>query len=152
MAYTLNNLKDLLNTFANNHLQIKRFGFGEIYDINQTSSDANTFPMLWAQVVDVKYPLRNDIINTKIVNLNIICMDILKNGKENEVEIWSDQQQIAEDLLRYLYGNQTNLYQIIDNPQITLFTEKHADYLAGAVLNVSIAFYFDITNCQIPLK
>ncbi len=148
--FTLNNLFDLFELFANNHYQLKRFGKGELYDIEDLTSDATTFPILWSNLIDVSYPSQN----TKQYNFNILIFDILQNDKQNEAEIWSDSIQIAEDLIRFLNHNQNDYYEIVNTPLINTFTEsKFTDFLAGCNLNISIEVDANLQNdCGIPME
>lgn len=142
---TLNQLNDLFKLYVTNSLQIKRYGFGEVYDISQLTSDAQDFPLMWVQLTNVNYPTEN----VKIANFNILFMDILKNDKSNEIEIWSDMVQAAEDMIKYLRYNSNTDYEVVGTPLITTFTERFTDYLGGATLNISIQLEFEQFICGI---
>lgn len=146
--FTLNNINDLFRFFVQNHYQLKRYGFGEIYDIEDFISDSQEFPVLWANLTDVQYPNEN----SKTFAFNILIFDILKNDKTNETEVWSDSMQIAEDFIRFLNHNSTDYYQVIATPILNPFTERFSDFVGGCNLVLTIQVDSNLQNdCGIPV-
>jgi|ERR1043165_592774 hypothetical protein len=146
--FTLNNIKDLFQVFADNHYQIKRSGFGIVPDVEEMISEEQTFPVLYANLIDVQYPSDN----LKTYNFNILVFDILKNDKSNEQDVWSDCIQIGEDFIRFLNHNSSDYYQVIGQPRIETFTERFSDFVAGCNLNLFIQVDSNLQNdCGIPM-
>lgn len=146
--FTYNNLLRLFELFTEAHYQLKRYGNGELADIEELISDAQTFPILWSNLIDIQYPLEN----RKQYNFNILIFDILKNDKSNEQEVWSDSIQIAEDFVRFLNHNATDKYEVIGTPIINTFTERFTDFVAGCNLNITIELDSVLqSDCGIPM-
>lgn len=147
--FSLNNIKDLFELFVQNHFQLKRFGFGIVPDVEQIISDKQTFPVLYANLIDIQYPTDN----LKTFNFNILIFDLLKNDKSNEQDVWSDCIQVGEDFIRFLNHNSNDYYQIIGQSRIETFTERFTDFVAGCNLNLSIQVDSNLQNdCGIPLE
>lgn len=145
-----NNLIYLFEQFAANHYQIKRYGNGEIHDIETYIADNGEFPIMWSNLIDVNYQ-NNDRV--KNYSFNILFFDILKNDKSNESEIINDQIQIAEDFIRFINYNQQNTYRLNPDqyPLITPFTERFSEFIAGVNVTVNIQVDFMGENdCGIP--
>ena len=140
--YTYNNIIDLLNLYARGSTQIKRFGAGSISDIDSMINQAQTFPIMWANLIDVTAPT----LNTKNYNFNLLVFDTLNPNKENEQEVWSDCLSICEDIVRFLYWAQSKNYNIILPVKFTTFTERFTDFVAGANLNITIQVDADLQN------
>jgi hypothetical protein len=147
-VFTYNNLLHLFELFSEAHYQVKRYGNGELADIEELINDAQTFPILWSNLIDIQYPLEN----RKQYNFNILIFDILKNDKSNEQEVWSDSIQIAEDFVRFLNHNATDKYEVIGTPIINTFTERFTDFVAGCNLNITIELDSVLqSDCGIPM-
>jgi hypothetical protein len=146
MLFTYNNFIQLLKVFADAHFQIKRFGSGEIYDIETFISDSTEFPISWVRLDSITYPTQM----TKEWTFNILIFDLLKTDKSNEQDIISDTTQIAEDYIKFL-SQQTQInYQILGTPRVTPFTERFSDFVSGVNINLIIETDFEpLNDCDI---
>ena len=70
IQFTYNNFISLLKVFSDNHYQIKRFGSGEIYDIEELISDSSTFPLVWRKLNTVSYP--DNVTKEWIAKINLM--------------------------------------------------------------------------------
>ena len=138
---TKNILYKYFKDFADNHLQIKDYGYGDLSEIS--SSQATTYPLFWVS------PQPSNIIGNEIsYNFNILIGDRLEDGELNKVEVESDTFQIGLDLLATL-----NLHTELDldkNNTLTPFIHDFKDRIAGHLITLSVSAPFDYNECAVP--
>jgi hypothetical protein len=138
---TKNILYKYFKDFADNHLQIKDYGYGDLWEIS--SSTATTYPLFWVS------PQPSNISGNEITyNFNILIGDRLEDGDANKVEVESDTFQIGLDLLATL-----NLDRELDldkNNTLTPFIQDFKDRIAGHLISVSVSAPFDYNECAVP--
>jgi len=138
---TKNILYKYFKDFADNHLQIKDYGYGDLWEIS--SSQATTYPLFWVS------PQPSNISGNEITyNFNILIGDRLEDGDANKVEVESDTFQIGLDLLATL-----NLDRELDldkNNTLTPFIHDFKDRIAGHLITLSVSAPFDYNECAVP--
>jgi hypothetical protein len=138
---TKNILYQYFKDFADNHLQIKDYGYGDLWEIS--SSQATTYPLFWVS------PQPSSISGNEIsYNFNILIGDRVEDGEGNKVEIESDTFQIGLDLLATL-----NLHTELDldkSNTLTPFVHDFKDKIAGHLITVSVSAPFDYNECAVP--
>jgi hypothetical protein len=138
---TKNILYKYFKDFADNHLQIKDYGYGDLWEIS--SSQATTYPLFWVS------PQPSNISGNEIsYNFNILIGDRLEDGDANKVEVESDTFQIGLDLLATL-----NLDRELDldkNNTLTPFIHDFKDRIAGHLITLSVSAPFDYNECAVP--
>ena len=138
---TKNILYKYFKDFADNHLQIKDYGYGHLWEIS--SSTATTYPLFWVS------PQPSNISGNEITyNFNILIGDRLEDGDANKVEVESDTFQIGLDLLATL-----NLNRDVDldkSNTLTPFIHDFKDRIAGHLITVSVTADFDYNECAVP--
>lgn len=138
---TKNILYKYFKDFADNHLQIKDYGYGDLWEIS--SSEATQYPLFWVS------PQPSTISGNEIsYNFNILIGDRLEDGDANKVEVESDTFQIGLDLLATL-----NLDRDLDldkNNTLTPFIQDFKDRIAGHLISVSVSAPFDYNECAVP--
>jgi hypothetical protein len=138
---TKNILYKYFKDFADNHLQIKDYGYGDLSEIS--SSTATTYPLFWVS------PQPSNISGNEITyNFNILIGDRLEDGDANKVEVESDTFQIGLDLLATL-----NLNRDVDldkSNTLTPFIHDFKDRIAGHLITVSVTADFDYNECAVP--
>jgi len=138
---TKNILYKYFKDFADNHLQIKDYGYGDLWEIS--SSQATTYPLFWVS------PQPSSISGNEIsYNFNILIGDRLEDGDANKVEVESDTFQIGLDLLATL-----NLDRELDldkNNTLTPFIHDFKDRIAGHLITLSVSAPFDYNECAVP--
>jgi hypothetical protein len=139
-------LLNKLETFFNNHLQVKKFG-GEFREQMPNFS-----------TMDERYPLvyvvpTSEIsgMNTNVFTLEVYCVDIIQKDRANINTILSDTQLILNDLYLY-YTDGTDLsVTILSDPTMTPLNNFDLDYVAGWVGT----FTFEVDQysvCAIPVE
>jgi len=138
---TKNILYKYFKDFADNHLQIKDYVYGDLWEIS--SSQATTYPLFWVS------PQPSNISGNEIsYNFNILIGDRLEDGDANKVEVESDTFQIGLDLLATL-----NLDRELDldkNNTLTPFIHDFKDRIAGHLITLSVSAPFDYNECAVP--
>ena len=162
------NIIEDLKTFIGKHKQVKSFGVGDIKQLsyfvsqikdengdlidNQPDNHAARFPLVYIIPGVVNRDRR-----TKTYNLNILVMDILSENYSNEVDVWSDTLQIAEDIIaQYGYsvesstGNYYDDYEIVMPMTLQPFSESFDDYVNGWNLGFQVLINEPIDRCITP--
>ena len=142
---TLNQVVQQLQQIANNHLQVKTWGFGDIWEI--ASSGDIQYPLNWVTLegVDVSTSAK-----TETYKFSLLFMDAVKNGEVNEQEVLSDQLSIAKDFLAQLkhpsydWNFQDNVSTLED------FTERFVDSVSGWKMNIAFVLPFTSDRCAMP--
>jgi hypothetical protein len=141
-----NQLIDYLNSFANQHQQIKSFGNGFRYDINNIMTIDNEFPFLYVE------PLSHTFIEfTQNYNIRVYCMDLKQKDSSNETEIISDTLQILNDLVKYIKNDVTNDWDIINQPVAIPNTNYGVEFCTGWFIDLTVQVTINDTDCDIPL-
>jgi hypothetical protein len=138
---TKNTLYQYFKDFADNHLQIKDYGYGDLWEIS--SSTATQYPLFWVS------PQPSSISGNDIIyNFNILIGDRLEDGDGNKVEVESDTFQIGLDLFATL-----NLHTELDLDKSSTFTpfiHDFKDRIAGNLITLSVSAPFNYDECAIP--
>jgi hypothetical protein len=138
---TKNILYQYFKDFADNHLQIKDYGYGDLWEIS--SSTATTYPLFWVS------PQPSNISGNEITyNFNVLIGDRLEDGDANKIEVESDTLQIGLDLLATL-----NLHTELDldkSNTLTPFIHDFKDRIAGHLITLSVSAPFNYNECAVP--
>lgn len=142
-----NQVIDYLNTFANQHQQIKTFGTGFRSEINTTMTEDNEYPFLFIE------PISHTINNryTQSYTLRIYCMDIKQKDGSNQTDVLSDTLQILNDLYKYIINDTTDNFNIINIPQAVPNTNYGVEFCTGWFMDTQIQVVINDTDCDIPL-
>lgn len=141
---TLNQTIKNLNNIANAHYQINSFGNGSVVEF--ATSGITNYPAMW---VDYEAPQVQG--NAYVYVLRIYIMDRLIKGKTNELELFSDIQQICLDIISQLNSTIYGWKLITDNITLNPFSEpRFDDEDAGYYFDVQLKQPFKYDTCQIP--
>jgi len=141
---TLNQTIKNLNNIANAHYQINSFGNGSVVEF--ATSGITNYPAMW---VDYEAPQVQG--NAYVYVLRIFIMDRLIKGKTNELELFSDIQQICLDIISQLNSTIYGWKLITDNITLSPFSEpRFDDEDAGYYFDVQLKQPFKYDTCQIP--
>jgi hypothetical protein len=139
-------LLNKLETFFNNHLQVKKFG-GEFREQMPNFS-----------TLDERYPLvyvvptsETSGMNTNVFTLDIYCVDIIQKDRANINTILSDCQLILNDLYLYYTDGSDLSVTVLFDPTMTPVNNFDLDYVAGWFGT----FTFEVDQysvCAIPVE
>jgi hypothetical protein len=145
-TYSLNQLIKIFNDFADSHLQINSFGFGEVYEANGNPKVTGNTPTLWI------YPTQaTPLENTTIYSFDVRCWDLVTKGEENENDVLSDCQQTLFDFIQFIKHNEIFDINVSGDPSMTPFTEQLADDVTGWECSIDIEVNSINSDCMIPM-
>lgn len=140
-----NQLIDYINTFATNHQQVKNFGNGFRYDLNTIMTIDNEFPFLYVE------PLSHSFLSvTQNYTIRVWCMDLKQKDSTNQTEVISDTLQILNDLVKYIKNDNTNDYNIINQPSAVPNTNYGVEFCTGWFIDLVVEVTINDTTCDIP--
>jgi len=143
---TKNQIKDIFQVFADNHLQIHSFGYGQEFE--QQAIENEVYPLMW--VLPTTATLNGGEFGR---TYRIAIADRVFKGEFNEIEVESDTELMILDLVAYMerYG-EINRINISTNKVLTPFWEKFNDEVTGHYLDITIVDFFDSDSCSIPME
>jgi len=71
------------------------------------------------------------------------------NGESNQNKVISDCEEIAFRLIRFL-RLKSDLFTITTQPTILPFNDRFLDDVSGVILNVSVEFNAESSDCEDP--
>ena len=152
MAFTLNQIIALADSYVVAHKQLNTFQFGD--------------PWEFAESEDVQYPalfmVNGNVAidgNTLYHQFNLLICDRIdynmdnpadKNAQENEV--LSDMREVALDILA-MFNNASNRdnFYLEQTSTIEPFTERFKDWTAGWNLTIQLKQPMLYNRCQVPV-
>ena len=141
---TFNNIKTLFQNIASAHYQIQGFGSGNLFEINGSIMPGITYPVLWVVPVD-----SITLEQTQQRRFLILVLSRVQKDFSNRDEVWSDCEQILNDVIKIL-RNESDDYNLTNEPVLTPVAEEHADWLFGWQTEVVIETDFNSNYCDIP--
>ena len=141
---TINQEKQLFNNIADAHYQIHDFHFGSFERFEEKFNSNAKYPML------AVFPMESVTLQqTKTRKYFVLVIDIPKKDKSNLADIWSDTEQIMDDLVR-IFRKESKNYQLVGEPILSPVDEKYSDWCSGYQTELTIETDFDSNNCEIP--
>lgn len=140
-----NQLIKVLESFADAHDQIKRFGAEFKEQLPNISTDGVAFPYLFVVPVNTA-----SLEFVKQIDVEIYCIDRLRKDRENTNDVVSDCEQILTDLAVWLEGEQTDV-DVVKSYTATPLNNDTLDYVAGWFQRFSFELE-KIGECEIPMS
>ena len=143
---TIKQINKHLNTFADDHLQIHGYHFGQFYNI--ATSGTTNYPLLAVQ------PEGSQIEKGQVkYQFTIAIADLVQKGDGDWVDILSDMQRIAVDAITEIrQGGLANTYDwtMQENITMTTFKERWDEEVTGWSFPVTLVSDFSYDRCAIP--
>lgn len=140
---TVNNIFQLFQLIAEKHFQINGFVYGDITEVE--SYDKLRYPLL------IVSPITSEVGGNVITHsYRLSISDLVKKDDGNQVEVWSDTQQILTDLVK-IFRFDSEQFELINDPILTPFKEKWGDDVSGWQGDFEIEFDFNNTQCGVPI-
>lgn len=143
-AKTYNQHKEFFEEIADKHFQIHSFGMGEEHEINGAAEADRKYVKMWVIPID-KITRENTIERT----FEFLIFDLVQKDESNEDEVISDTDQILHDVIKILH-NESDDFDVINEPQAFPFTEKYADDVSGHRAQVIIQTDRANNYCDVP--
>jgi hypothetical protein len=140
-----NQLKKIFNDFADTHIQINTFGYGQEFE--QQALEGVVYPLLW--VIPTAYQISGVDNN---YSYQVLIADRVRKDETNEVDVDSDMDIVMKDLIAYLYKyTRQNELELPDSFTINPFWEKWSDEVTGVYTDIIIQDTFDYDACNLPI-
>ena len=146
---TLNNIVQRIKTIAEAHEQINTFVFGDMDDALRNDV---VYPACF-----MPYPASNISGVDEVYNAQLFFMDrVIQGGSTtdktfNELEVTSDMNSVAKDILAQLQYQKFNpSWNVAKAGGITFVNEAEPDYLAGVQLSFTIKLPYIANRCEVP--
>lgn len=142
---TLKNIINSIESFCDEHLQIKEFGFGPTSLI---STKNHELIMVWMMPTGGRQEQ-----SSTFIQCDIYIFDLLKQSKENLVDVLNDTFMVGRDLISEFFDND-DLYEFEMNEVATAepFDFNFDDLCAGWIFKIEIEFKASLNTCEIPLE
>jgi hypothetical protein len=146
MQKTANQIKSSFETLASGHYQIHSFLYAQEFE--QQAYENLIYPLM------LVYPLGGSLSGTTYSrNYRVIIADRVLKSEGNELEVESDTQLIALDVLAYwMKLGQNERFTITSSNTINPFWEKWGDEVTGHFVDIGIEEFYDFNSCAIPLS
>lgn len=149
---TLNQIIARLQSIAESHKQIRTFRYGD--------------PIPFLEGGDLEYPaclvsiLPNNNISrgqkATVFSFQIFLCDLVnvaEDSKGNLLEVQSDLASIAQDYMALLYSPEyQSTWTVADDASLNIESERLQDYVAAAILTVTISARNDANRCVVPIN
>lgn len=123
----------VIEAFAAQHLQIKRFHSDFPDNIPDFSNDKEDFPILFVSPTNSIFQ-----INTNIFQIRVYCFDLIQEGRENINSILSDTHSILSDLQVYLRDGNVPAIDLLQTSNLTPLNNALLDYAAGWYVDIQL--------------
>ena len=136
----------VIESFANEHLQIKRFASDFPAQMPNFGNDDETYPILFVSPTDSIF---NE--NTNTFDIRVYCFDIIEKDRTNLNTILSDTNSILNDLKIWLTDGQIAGIDVMESSTAFPINNALLDYCAGWYMDIQIeADTYSI--CEIPFN
>jgi hypothetical protein len=141
---TINQINTLFSNIASAHKQINDYGYGEPWEIEEKMNGNVKYPMLW--VVPISSTTFEQV---KERTFQFLIVDQVKKGDENQLEVWSDTEQILDDIIK-IFKYESDTYELVNDPQLFPFKEEMTDWVSGHRAELTIRTNFAKNYCDVP--
>src|SRR3990167_583685 len=143
---TLKQINKHLNAFADSHLQIHSYGFGDLWEI--ATSGTTNYPLMWVE------PTGSSVRKGEVeYKFRVLIMDLVQKGEGDEVDVLSDMHRIGVDIVTEMrQGGLAGTYEweLFGDVSMDDFTERFDDEVTGWTINITIKTDWDYNQCSIP--
>ena len=141
---TYHKIIDLLESVQQASPRMKSFAQGDIvYFADSMSGNTIQYPLMFATPLAMSYDE-----NTTTYQMSIIFADIVHTDLSNEIDVVTDMELEARNLLSQIKrGSLDDKIDCILPTSSTPFFERFNDHVGGVVLDVSSIVFEDINAC-----
>ena len=133
-----------IETFANQHLQVKRFASDFPTQLPNFGNDDEQYPILFVSPSDSIF---NE--NTNTFQIKVYCFDIIEKDRSNINTILSDTNSVLNDLNLWLRFDEVAGIDILESTTATPINNSLLDFAAGWVMSMTLEVDA-YTICEIP--
>jgi hypothetical protein len=143
MAYTYNQIVKEFEDIAINNVFIKRFGAGEINDIEVFGPETVEYPYLW--IVPQQAVIGENTLNYVF---RVMVFDIDNTDDSLQQEILSDCLRTLIDVIKDFRYRLSDSVDIQGDPTAIPFTHRFVDYNTGWYSDLTIITEIDNNPCE----
>jgi hypothetical protein len=145
-----NGFNKVLEQWTKSDPNLQSYGWGQLYDNGGNPKVLQKYPSIWVQPVNSVYA--GNVINR---SYQILIYDIpfqSEEGATNQNYIISDMEEIAFRLIRFIKANadDADVFDVLDAPTISPFTDRLLDDVAGVIIDLTIEFNGQSSDCMDP--
>ena len=140
---TYNQIVKTFNDIADSNVFIKRFGSGEINDIEVFGPELADYPYLW--IVPQQVVIGENTLNYVF---RVMSFDIDNTDDSLQQEILSDTLRILIDVIKDFRYRLTDEVNIQGEPTAVPFTHRFVDYNTGWYADLTIITEIDNNPCE----
>lgn len=140
---TYNQIVKTFNDIADSNVFIKRFGSGEINDIEVFGPELADYPYLW--IVPQQVVIGENTLNYVF---RVMSFDIDNTDDSLQQEILSDTLRILIDVIKDFRYRLTDDVNIQGEPTAVPFTHRFVDYNTGWYADLTIITEIDNNPCE----
>jgi len=131
----------LFGQFVSADPNLYQYGFGQLYTPNGEPKVKQEYPGMWVQPQSTSVPEYS--INRQY---QFLIYDVVF---DNQNKVVSDMEEIAFRLIRFLRLS-SDMFIISGIPTIRPFNDKWLDNVSGVIVDVTIEFNGESSNCMDP--
>jgi hypothetical protein len=147
---TINQQIQLFSNIADAHKQIKDFGFGEPWQIEEAMNKKKgvKYPMMWVAPIS-----STTFEQVEERTYMFMIFDLVSKTKEadknNRNEVWSDAEDILKDIIK-IFKYESDDYELVNDPILFPFQEEMTDWVTGYRAELTIRTQFSKNYCDVP--
>lgn len=141
-----NGVNRMFNQWVDSDPNLIQYGFGQLYNENGQSKAQQSYPGVWVNPVNTT---SEQYAITRTYQILFYDVPFISGSASNENAVISDCEEYAFRLVRFL-RLKSDLFNINGTPNITPFTDKFLDDVSGVILDVSIDFNAESSDCEDP--
>ena len=144
---------DTWKQIATNHLQVKTFTTGDIFEV-----DANEVVFPQVHLITEQAQLSKHELT---FNFKLISMDLVEPDESNEDDVLSDTLQYIQDFIAVWKNDvqsaapsfiiDSQVYRISENVNCQPFTERFDTSVSGWIADFQISVDYDANACIVPI-
>lgn len=151
MSLSLNQVVNKFKIIGELHQFIKRFGCGQVTDIEAVLDNSGDFPMLWIIPQNIEVG-DNDLTYV----FRVMVFDLVNMDDVPEQEVLSDTARTLIDVINIFKGDDLRVYDtdgaytdytVSSQIELTPFTERFNDYVSGWYGDIRIITDLDNNPC-----
>lgn len=135
----------LIQDFADRHISINSFGFGNLLDYGKDIEDRdNLYPVLFVVPQNASYDE-----NMTDYNISVIIADRLSDDLDNRISVISNMSMIAKDLIGEIKLGDLQEYFDVPLPiSSNMFIERFMDNVGGVQITLPLQTIDPINVCE----
>ena len=141
-----NGFNKVLEQFSTADPNLEQYGFGQLYNQNGEPKVDQKYKGMWCNPVNTTVTDYTAERTYQIIIYDVIYED---DDGTNQNRVISDCEEIAFRLIRFL-KTKSDIFDVQDFPIVTPFTDRWLDDVSGVILDLTIEFNGESSNCEDP--